>query len=272
MITALVEAHRFELPRICFSTPQNSWLPVQALLTQREDRGLQPTSLVPDKAFLHTTSGQAWNHDSPPVRLGLMLDFMSAVPPPPSPRPPPPPPDLNWKRLIPAFPRRTRTASAGSECSPPDLNCKRYIAVFPAGTQQQAQDQSVPRRTSTASARSQCSPPDPNSKLRIRVFPAGPQLQALDRSKQAQDQSVPLRTSAASARAQCYPPDPNSNLWIKMLTDKTMLWVLQWDLYLRVCTRARNSSPSLDFSLAPFLSTSPTEENVKERMPDRMSE
>ena len=91
-----------------------------------------------------------------------------------------------------SVPRRTWTASSGSECSLPDLNCKLVIKAFPAGPEQQAQDQSVPCRTSTASSWSKRSPPDLNSKLRIRVFPAGPQLQA-------RDQSVPRRTRTASS-------------------------------------------------------------------------
>ena len=48
-----------------------------------------------------------------------------------------------------SIPRRTRTASTGSECSP------------------------------TASSGSKCSPPDLNRELRIRVFPAGPQPQRI---------------------------------------------------------------------------------------------
>ena len=78
------------------------------------------------------------------------LDFMSAVPPPPPPPPlpphPPPPPDFQLQALDRSVPRRTRTASSGSECS---------------------------RQTSTASARSQCSQaPD-------QVCPAGPQPQKI---------------------------------------------------------------------------------------------
>ena len=46
------------------------------------------------------------------------------------------------------------------ECSPPDLNCKLVITAFP-GPQLQACDRSVPRRTRTASSGSECSPPDP---------------------------------------------------------------------------------------------------------------
>ena len=72
---------------------------------------------------------------------------MSAGPPPP---PPPLPPPLSsagpqLQALDQSVPRRTRTASSGSERS---------------------------RRTSTASSRSKCSLPDLNSKLSIRVFPA----------------------------------------------------------------------------------------------------
>ena len=49
--------------------------------------------------------------------------------------------------------------------------------MFPAGPQQQPPAQSVPRRTSTASSGSECSPPDLHRKLRIKVFPTGPQPQ-----------------------------------------------------------------------------------------------
>ena len=48
-----------------------------------------------------------------------------------------------------------------------------------AGPQLQALDRSFPRRTRTASSGSECSPPDLNRELRIRVFPAGPQPQRI---------------------------------------------------------------------------------------------
>ena len=102
-------------------------------------------------------------------------------------RHPPPPPrsDLNctsarWQCMFPAGlhlqardrsgPRRTRTASPGSECSPSDLNCKLVIAVVPAGPEQQAQDKSDTRRTSTASSWSQWSPPDLNHKESPKIY------------------------------------------------------------------------------------------------------
>ena len=130
-------------------------------------------------------------------------------------------------------PRRTRTASPGSECSPPDLNCKCQMQgpcrirtaigccrtrtaslgsngpgsqlqaldrSGPCRTQLQALDRSGPCRTSTASARSQWSPTDPNSKPRIRVVPARLQLQALHRSG-------PRRTRTASGGSESSPLD-----------------------------------------------------------------
>ena len=79
LIATLVEAHRFELPRICFSTPQNSWLPAQALPTQREDRGLQPTSLVPGKASLHTTSRASTEAESIFISMSKKGSFTQAA-------------------------------------------------------------------------------------------------------------------------------------------------------------------------------------------------
>ena len=112
-----------------------------------------------------------------------------------------------------SVPRRTGTASPGSECSPPDLNCRfrsqcslrnpkqrPRIRVFLTGPQLQALDRSVPRRTRTASSGSECS----------RPLPAGPEQQPLD-------QSDSRRTSTESCRSQCSTPDPNSNLWIKVI-------------------------------------------------------
>ena len=56
----------------------------------------------------------------------------------------------------------------------------RFQAVFPAGPEQQPVDQSVPRRTSTASSGSNCSSlPGFSRELLIRVFPAGPQPQRI---------------------------------------------------------------------------------------------
>ena len=106
------------------------------------------------------------------------------------------------------------------------------------------------RRTSTASSRSQCSPPAPNSKLRIRAFPAGPPRPAPDRSvlfpagpqPRAPEQSVPRRTSNARKNLIRYgiyqvafslKYHQTSELGICLTedfaSDKTMLWVLQWD-------------------------------------------
>ena len=68
-------------------------------------------------------------------------------------------------------PRRTPTATAGSNCSPPDLHHKPG---------------------------SECSLPDLHRKLRIRMFPAGPP----PRSK------CSLPDLNASSRSECSPPDP----------------------------------------------------------------
>ena len=97
-------------------------------------------------------------------------------------------------------PRRTSTASSGSECSPPDLHRKLRIRAFPAGPPPQAQDQSVPRRTSAASCGSKCSPTDPNRELRIRVFPAGPQPQRI--SEDIPDR-MPEKNVRIDARIEC---------------------------------------------------------------------
>jgi hypothetical protein len=75
----------------------------------------------------------------------VAVDFMSAVPPPPELLPP-----------------------------PPDFNCKRSIAVAPTGPEPQAQDQRGPRRTRTASPGSEWSPPDLNSKPRSEWSPQDP--------------------------------------------------------------------------------------------------
>ena len=57
---------------------------------------------------------------------------------------------------------------------PPDFNCKRSIAVAPTGPEPQAQDQRGPRRTRTASPGSEWSPPDLNSKPRSEWSPQDP--------------------------------------------------------------------------------------------------
>ena len=89
---------------------------------------------------------------SPPVKWGL-LDF---IPPPPSSFLPPSSAGPQLQALDRRVPRRTPTATSGSEGSstassgsPPDLHRKLRIKVFPAGLQPRFPDQSVPRRTST---------------------------------------------------------------------------------------------------------------------------
>ena len=59
---------------------------------------------------------------------------------------------------------RTSAASARSQCSPLDPNSKLRIRVFPAGPELQTLDRSAPRRTRTASSGSEWSPPDLNCK------------------------------------------------------------------------------------------------------------
>ena len=123
----------------------------------------------------NTCLASAWSLKSVfslPIRWGF-LGFMSAGLPPP----------LNsnlWIKVIPAgpqlqaldqsVPRRTSTASSGSERSPPDLRRKLRIRAFPGGPPPQAADQSVPRRTPTASSGSECSPRDLNHKESPKIY------------------------------------------------------------------------------------------------------
>ena len=74
-----------------------------------------------------------------------------------SPPPPPPDLNCKLLiAVFPAGPEQQAQDQSIPECSPPDLNCKLMIAVFP-GPQLQACDRSIPRRTRTASSGSECS-------------------------------------------------------------------------------------------------------------------
>ena len=99
-----------------------------------------------------------WWHCLPPVRWGL-LDFMSEVPPPSFSSAGP-----QLQALDRRVPRRTRTASSGSEWPPPDPNGKLRIRVIPLGHQLQALDRSVPCRNRTATSGAERSPLDLNCK------------------------------------------------------------------------------------------------------------
>ena len=72
-------------------------------------------------------------------------------------------PNSNSKPLHQSDPRWPSTARSRSQFSPGPEQ-QRWIRVIPAGPPLQAPDQSVPRRTSTASSGSECCPPDFNHK------------------------------------------------------------------------------------------------------------
>jgi len=71
------------------------------------------------------------------------------------------PPDLHRKLGIKVFPAGPPPRAPDSL---PELHRELRIRVFPAGAPPRAPDQSVPRRSSTASSGSECSPPGLNHK------------------------------------------------------------------------------------------------------------